>query len=296
MNAKNNEELNQADLATDTNTDAKSSKRLSIKTKIENVQVVYHWTRLRFYKSRYDSWSTPHTREKVNIGEIRKFGSKRTSVVFSSWQNKVDGEQVQLTAKEISEAKQEAIARLIQAIVADPEKARADLDSSPVTEGMHGHEINVRVTTGIKTMEEETKTLLEWHCNAMFIEGGLLGEIAEILGDETNGSPEPLRLPDGRKAIFDGEMNVVEELNHDRKPLEDRVVDMWLNHYNEHKQDWWRVAKGGIFGGLENTKVCVLLSLQKRKIDWRAELTPEEVSDAEAALGETLDDYDYKPE
>ena len=275
---------------------ASGAKKTSLKVKIDDIQVVYRWTRLRFYRSRYDSWSVPHTREKVSIGEIRTYGSGRTSVVFKSWQNKVDGEQMQLTAKEISEAKQEAIARLIQTIVADPEKARADLDKSPLTGGLHGHEINVRLTTGIKTMDKETQTILEWSGNALFINGGFLGEIADLLGDERIGAPEPLRLPDGRKAIFDGDMNVVEDLNHDRKPIEEIVIDMWLNHYNEHKHNWWRVRRRGIPMGLPEARVLVLSCLQKRKIDWRAELTPEEVSDAEAALGETLDDYDYKPQ
>jgi hypothetical protein len=232
----------------------------------------------------------------VSIGEIRTYGSGRTSVVFKSWQNSRDFEQVQLVTKEIPLTKQEAIARLIQKILADPEKARADLDNSPVTQGDHSHEIKVRLTSGFKSMDDKAKTILEWKGDALFINGGLLGEMAHLLGDEEIGGPKPLRLPDGRKAIFDGNMNVVEDLNHDRKPIEESVIDTWLNHYNEHKHNWWRVRRRGIPLGLPEARVLVLSCLQKRKIDWRAELTPEEIRDAEAALGEILDYYDYKPQ
>lgn len=238
----------------------------------------------------------PHTRENVSIGEIRTYGSGRTSVVFKSWQNSRDFEQVQLVTKEIPLTKQEAIARLIQKILADPEKARADLDNSPVTQGDHSHEIKVRLTSGFKSMDDKAKTILEWKGDALFINGGLLGEMAQLLGDEEIGGPKPLRLPDGRKAIFDGNMNVVDDINRDPKPIEDMVMNTWLAHYIAHRRDWWRVAKGGISGGLGNTQICVLIALKKRQIDWRAELTPEEVRAAEAALGEILDDYDYKPE
>jgi len=273
---------------------ASVAKRPLLRLKIDDIQVVYHWTRLRFYRSRYDSWSNPLTREKVSIGEIRTYGSGRTSVVFKSWQNKVDGERVVLVAKEIPMAKKEAIARLIQKILADPEKARADLDNSPVTQMVHSHEIKVRLTSGFKSMDDKTKTILEWQGDALFIDGGLLGEIAQLLGDEEIGAPEPLRLPDGRKAIFDGDMNVVDDINRDHKSIEDFVTDMWLAHYYEHKHNWWLVAHG--FNTLGSSQICVLIALRKRQIDWRAELTPDEVRAAETALGEILDDYDYKPQ
>jgi|GEM_PF-5377474 len=291
MNTEQNEDTGAPKPDTD---NASVAKRPLPKVKTDDIQVVYHWTRLRFYRSRYDSWSNPLTREKVSIGEIRIYGSGRTCVVFKSWQNNRDFEQVQLVTKEIPLKKQEAIARLIQKILADPEKARADLDNSPVTQGVHSHEIKVRLTSGFKSMDDKTKTILEWKGDAFFINGGLLGEIAQLLGDEQIGAPEPLRLPDGRKAIFDRDMNVVEDINRDHKSVEDFVKDMWLAHYYEHKHDWWLVANG--FNGLGSTQICVLINLRKRQIDWRAELTPDEVRAAEAALGEILDDYDYKPQ
>jgi hypothetical protein len=153
--------------------------------RMENAQPVYRWTRLRFHRTRWEEFSEPHTQERVAIGEIRNHGTHRPPiVVFATWRNKLDGERVKLTTEKIPQEKQEAIAALIRRIEADPEKARMDLDVSPVVEGAHSHGINVRLTSGIKTMDDQTKTLLNWERDALFIQGGLLGEIAKLLGDE----------------------------------------------------------------------------------------------------------------
>jgi hypothetical protein len=87
MNTEQNEDTSAPKPEPD---NASVAKRPLPKVKIDDIQVVYHWTRLRFYSSRYNSWSVPRTRENVSIGEIRIYGSGRTCVVFKSWQNSRD--------------------------------------------------------------------------------------------------------------------------------------------------------------------------------------------------------------
>ena len=98
----------------------------------------------------------------------------------------------------------------------------------------------------------------------------------------------PMRInggaDDGKYAILDGSGNLVDSVNRDKNKIKKMVSDLWLDHYQQHKNDWWKGSPDGcpIRG---NSYLRIMLSVfEMNGIDWRSELSPEELHEADKAL------------
>jgi len=98
----------------------------------------------------------------------------------------------------------------------------------------------------------------------------------------------PMRISggadDGKYAILDGSGNLVDSVNRDKNKIKKMASDLWLDHYQHHKKDWWKGSPDGcpIRG---NSYLSIMLSVfEMNEIDWRSELSPEELHESDIAL------------
>ena len=72
------------------------------------------------------------------------------------------------------------------------------------------------------------------------------------------------------------------------------VEDIWLAHYQQHNADWWKSAPPGYPGGCSAEYRSVMLHVfRERGIDWRAQLSQDEIKDAENTLSIILKNFEY---
>lgn len=156
----------------------------TISVDLEDLTLVYSWTRLRLSTSRYNSWSVPHSKEVVSVLEIFDYPSSRPSQFrFLKWSNKTDFEREKLVEAGIDDARLKGLVRIVERIVEDVNGARKLLNGSGVLgDACHGSEVCLELSRGT-SIGKDSETLLSWKGDAGLAMSGFLGELEHLMMD-----------------------------------------------------------------------------------------------------------------
>lgn len=160
----------------------RSSSGAYVEVDMNELELVYSWTRLRFSTSRYNSWTVPHSQEHVAVLEVFDYPSSRPSQFrFLKWSNKTDFEKEKLAEVKIEDARLKSLARVVGRIAEDVEGARKLLERSGVIgDACHGSEVCLELSCG-SNIGNDSKTLLSWKGDAGLATGGFLAELEQLM-------------------------------------------------------------------------------------------------------------------